>query len=811
VTYSFTSKPEMSGATLDENTGGFSWTPAEGDAGTYTVTVTAADDGELTDQASFTVAVTGVVYDVTLTGYTFMGGSGTKITTADSPDPDYMLAQPLKYVYYANEDSAGEDMWGYAWIKFGEIGTDTVEQAYLVLDLLGVGGMYIEDASEAYPGVLHIYSPGDTDVADIVGEDVGGEDDVELRTAKKNALLNETPLVADYTMNSNGTYYVDITDIYNNWVSGTANNGLILVSDSENSNPDGELGPIGTKYASLGSTDGLAPYITFKSPEEPPTISDTNPGSNAEGVDVGDTVTVTFDKAMDTRSVEEAFSLALAGDETSTVSGVSSWDDRGSALTFTPDDLLAHETTYAVTVDSNAADSLGINLAGVYTFSFTTGPYVAPSPEVEQANGDPIPTGTVAVDTLELKISGVGVYFYKYSLDGGDWSDECRNTENLSLTDLSDGTHTLKIQIRDSLENWTDLDDITWTVMKPPEVVSVSPEAGSKASIEGQITVDFSEDMGTDTVEAVFSISPGVSGTLSWEGDARLVFTPETLLETETGYTVTIGSAAADPAGNTLGEAFTWSFTTLAANTVACPVSADTYVLFGGMGSGVGYPQGTSMGEYKLKAGAVPIVDARILIRFDLSPMTDLGLSAEDIESAHLVYTMLDNTDNMDVGPPAPEGTEMYAFLHVLDTETVEKTGEIAAPFFWTEEVQGGDGYVDMNNKPWYVPGAPYVLATHTGGPYSNGKFDITPLVRGWMDGRWENNGLELRDQDDQSWVGRTDVFGAEYGDGYSWHLVSREDTEDTPYLLVAYDTGKLRIHDRAASSEAMLPGEPAT
>ena len=740
-----------------------------------------------------TAAADESTYPCTLAGYVYMGGMGFNINNAQ-----YFIAGPMEYYY------SGTDYWGFAFIKFDTIGTEEVEHAYLMIELLKVGSMHLEDASEGYPGEVDLYSPGDTDVADLSS----AEDATTLHNTLK---ASSTPFVADYTMPANGAYTIEITDIYNAWVRGDQdNNGLILISESENSNSGGDnpgnnLGPVGTQYAGLDGSLGTAPYIAFSAPEEAPTVSATSPEAAATGVDVGTTVTISFDKTMDTESVENAFSMALSSDAASTVAGAFSWDDLGTELTYTPMDLLDHETAYAVTVGTDAADSNGNNLESAYTFSFTTRAYVAPEPEVTGT-----PEGTVDVDTVTLTISGDGVYAYCYSLDGADWSAAYDPSENLSLTDLTDGEHALVIQVKDSLDRWTTLETITWTVAAPPTIEAVTPEADGTAAVSDSIMVTFSEAMDQDSVRAAFSISPAVAGTLSWKGESTsLVFTPATFFASGTEYTITVAATAADLAGYALASSYSWSFTTLASSSVRCEASADTYVLHGGMGSGKGYPQGTSLGKYKLKAGAVSIVDARMLIRFDFSPITDLGLAAEDIESAYLVYAMLDNDGGMDVGPPAPDGTAMYGFIHVLDPESYEKYPDDPPDeaFYWTEAASG-DGYVTMYNKPWYVEGSPWVLATHSTGSGTTGKVDIAALVKGFLDGRWENNGIELRDQDDGSWADSTTVYGAEYGDGYSWHIASREDTAQGPYLLVTYDEDKLRIKDHAASSAALTGGE---
>ncbi len=183
-----------------------------------------------------------ILGEANLTGYTYMGGGSANTSTPDGPDSqkDYVSAQPIDYYFGV------ANFWGYGWTKF-DVGTETVSSAYLVLDLLGVGNMGASDASESNPGILDIYSPGTTDVADL-GVDEG------LRTSLHDSLSGTTPFVNDFTMTANGTYFIDITSIYNGWVDGTiANNGLILSTNVDNSGP---------RFASFGNADGNAPYIS---------------------------------------------------------------------------------------------------------------------------------------------------------------------------------------------------------------------------------------------------------------------------------------------------------------------------------------------------------------------------------------------------------------------------------------------------------------------------------------------------------------------------------------------------------------------
>jgi hypothetical protein len=187
-------------------------------------------------------ALADVIGTCTVTGYTFMGGGTAYESTPSGPNAkDYFLAQPLNY------DFGGTNMWGYGWAKF-DVGTETVNEAYLVLDLLGVGAMGLAPATPTAPGILDIYDPGATDVAGL------GTATQAERLAMRDTLDAATPLVDAFTMTSDGTYAIDITDIYNDWADGTiANNGLVFSALDEGD---------GTGYASFGHATGSAPYIS---------------------------------------------------------------------------------------------------------------------------------------------------------------------------------------------------------------------------------------------------------------------------------------------------------------------------------------------------------------------------------------------------------------------------------------------------------------------------------------------------------------------------------------------------------------------
>ena len=77
------------------------------------------------------------------------------------------------------------------------------------------------------------------------------------------------------------------------------------------------------------------------------------------------------------------------------------------------------------------------------------------------------------------------------------------------------------------------------------------------------IRVTFSKAMGQSATQAAFTIDPTVDCDFSFDqDDTRLSCTPDEHLQTNTDYTVTIGTDAEDTDGNNLENAHTFNFTT---------------------------------------------------------------------------------------------------------------------------------------------------------------------------------------------------------------------------------------------------------
>jgi outer membrane protein assembly factor BamB len=107
-----------------------------------------------------------------------------------------------------------------------------------------------------------------------------------------------------------------------------------------------------------------------------------------------------------------------------------------------------------------------------------------------------------------------------------------------------------------------------------PTVVDYAPN-GTSIPIGTPIMLRFSEPMNRTSVEGAFSAVPAISGTFSWFGDTlNLDLTGP--LWYSMPYTITVGTAAKDAAGNPLESPFSWQFTTTSTPDTTPPVVRST-------------------------------------------------------------------------------------------------------------------------------------------------------------------------------------------------------------------------------------------
>jgi len=136
----------------------------------------------------------------------------------------------------------------------------------------------------------------------------------------------------------------------------------------------------------------------------PPTIIGLSPGHDATDVARGDKITITFDQAMDTATVEAAFSV------TPPVTGSFQWAS-ATELNFVPSSLLAANTRHVVELGASARAAAGLELGTRFEGFFTTGTTTFPVEEVPlREYGLDGALSPVELATLRAEANGLQLY-----------------------------------------------------------------------------------------------------------------------------------------------------------------------------------------------------------------------------------------------------------------------------------------------------------------------------------------------------------------------------------------------------------------
>jgi hypothetical protein len=170
-------------------------------------------------------------------------------------------------------------------------------------------------------------------------------------------------------------------------------------------------------------------------------------------------------------------------------------------------------------------------------------------------------SGTVTDGTNPIQGATVSV---------GTWSTTTNENEGYTIENVPVGNYTITASAdmydSQSKEDIVVKETLTTTVdfqltkeTTPPTIIAHSP-TGISVSVDTKISVTFNEAMNKTSTQNAFSISPSVTGSFSWDRN-QLIITPDSALNYETTYTVTISTEAEDLAGNNLESEYSWQFT----------------------------------------------------------------------------------------------------------------------------------------------------------------------------------------------------------------------------------------------------------
>ena len=323
-----------------------------------------------------------------------------------------------------------------------------------------------------------------------------------------------------------------------------------------------------------------------------PTITLTDPATNATGVALNHPIDITFSEAMDQSTITSStFTLSQGS---TLIAGTVTYS--GTNATFTPSTDLQPNKVYTGTITTGVKDVAGNALTSNYTFSFTTGaapetvlPVVNSTDPLNNATGvvfnkaiavtfsEPMDPATINSTTFTLKkglIDVTGTVTFTGTVA------TFTPSSNLAPNSIYTGTITTgaKNLIGFALiSNYT----FSFTTAAAPDVTAPvvnSTDPANNATgiaLSKIVAVTFSESMNTATINSsTFTLKQGttaVSGTVSYSG-TQATFTPSLNLDPSKVYTGTITTGAKDLAGNALSNNYTFSFTTGSAPDISAPV-----------------------------------------------------------------------------------------------------------------------------------------------------------------------------------------------------------------------------------------------
>lgn len=326
-----------------------------------------------------------------------------------------------------------------------------------------------------------------------------------------------------------------------------------------------------------------------------PKVVSSSPVADAEDVALDTSIEITFDKDMNSLTINATTFTLLEG--TSAVEGTVSYAD--SVATFTPTSNLTASTLYTAAITVGAKDMEGVALANIHTFSFTSGlapavaaPTVVTTTPLNEATdvalnmaisikfSEAMDPSTITSTSFTLKqgttaVAGTVTYADSVAI--------FTPTSDLAASILY--TATLSVDAKNmegvALEN---IHTFSFTsglapVLVAPTVAAIAPlNEATDVALNITVSATFSEAMDPSTVTSTsFTLTQGttaVAGTVTYAGNIA-VFTPTSALEPGLTYSANVTVGAKNLAGTALAEAKAWSFTTNAIPTIISTAPLD--------------------------------------------------------------------------------------------------------------------------------------------------------------------------------------------------------------------------------------------
>ena len=343
-------------------------------------------------------------------------------------------------------------------------------------------------------------------------------------------------------------------------------------------------------------------FTTWLEPPAPHVI-DTYPPPGAINVNVNTYINVGFDSEMTISSLDGAFSYTDGTDVWGVADGTVDWFSDNTLFSFQPTEKLNYDSTYTVRIRSNATSIYDKHLDGndngipdvnddyVFVFTTTPEPPVVEShyPEANQM-GVPITLPAVYINFTKLMditsvTNAVSIYpntAFTQSFSGGGKSlslvlvGELLVGTQYRITVLGTAMDLAGIKLDGNNDGWAgDKFTFSFSTAVPeepimPQIVSIFPLNNATIPIEPfYVMITFNVVMNRTSVQNAFKFkneTDYLNGTYEWSVSGKAFrFMPDTVLEYNTTYFVSLQGTAADLNGVPLGNSTNWQYVTEAA------------------------------------------------------------------------------------------------------------------------------------------------------------------------------------------------------------------------------------------------------
>lgn len=356
-----------------------------------------------------------------------------------------------------------------------------------------------------------------------------------------------------------------------------------------------------TLAATLEAAAPVQPEIAQAQPTPavnyPPTLVETDPLPSSE-LSPGEAPVFYFSQPMDRSSVETSIEVQPG------VTGRFEWLD-DSAVRFIPSAPITAGSSLNVTIQAGARAANGLELAEPVQISYqAAGPLQLaerlPAPGAVEVNPSSAVVATFTRPVVSLGADAQNLPA-AFSLDPqtagrGEWLNTSTYIFYSDPALMGGTSYTVRLNPDLAGVDGSPLAEDTsleWSFStSSPVLLSVTPGPEQPVLLDSAFSLTFNQPMDQASVESEFSlIGPGgdpVAGKFTWnETGSTVSFTPSSLLNRGTNYTIALFGTAQAQGGAPLGQDFAASLTTVPQFSVAQtrPAAGESLNAYGGYGS----------------------------------------------------------------------------------------------------------------------------------------------------------------------------------------------------------------------------------